>query len=313
MGGVTVEGVSHCVNSAIMLRPRGTLAKALYNKYLSDEHLDTLDKNEWYQVERERLKPEIFSLHVPLTLDKETEMFLDTSRKLSNSVLTQLCHSLIKFILGFFMTQTSINGWLGRGSMLVFSTSQFSKLTGRQVGEEGELADLGAGDGTTTKTMSAFFTRVTVTELSKPMRTSLQRAGFRVAEIDSWYDRKYDVVSCLNVLDRCDRPLTLLGQIRAGMKPGAMAIVAIVLPFKPYVEVGTKDHKPIEELPIKGNTFEDQVTSVIEDVLIPSGFIINSWAKVPYLCQGDLNQAYYWLHDAVFTLTLPPLDNKTQY
>lgn len=46
MGGVTVEGVSHCVNSAIMLRPRGTLAKALYNKYLSDEHLDTLDKNE---------------------------------------------------------------------------------------------------------------------------------------------------------------------------------------------------------------------------------------------------------------------------
>ncbi|KAK9502740.1 hypothetical protein O3M35_011450 [Rhynocoris fuscipes] len=46
MGGVTVEGVNDCVKNTVMLRPRGTLAKALYNKYLSDEHLDTLDKNE---------------------------------------------------------------------------------------------------------------------------------------------------------------------------------------------------------------------------------------------------------------------------
>ncbi|KAK9502737.1 hypothetical protein O3M35_011447 [Rhynocoris fuscipes] len=121
------------------------------------------------------------------------------------------------------------------------------------------------------------------------------------------------MVSCLNVLDRCDRPLTLLGQIRAAMKPGAMAVIAIVLPFKPYVEFGTKDHKPVEELPIKGNTFEDQVTSVIEDVLIPAGFIIRSWTRVPYLCQGDLNQAYYWLHDAVFTLTLPPNSVQVHY
>ncbi|KAK9502738.1 hypothetical protein O3M35_011448 [Rhynocoris fuscipes] len=67
--------------------------------------------------------------------------------------------------------------------MLVFSTSQFSQLTGRHQGEEGELADLGAGDGTTTKTMSAFFTKVTVTELSKPMRSLLERAGFRLVDI----------------------------------------------------------------------------------------------------------------------------------
>ncbi|KAK9502739.1 hypothetical protein O3M35_011449 [Rhynocoris fuscipes] len=65
---------------------------------------------QWYKVEEDRLKTEHYNLHVPLSLDKETEQFLDNSRNLSNSVLTQIYHSLVKFFLSFFMTQTSING-----------------------------------------------------------------------------------------------------------------------------------------------------------------------------------------------------------
>lgn len=59
-----------------------------------------------------------------------------------------------------------------------------------------------------------------------------------MAEVDTWYKRRYDMISCLNVLDRCDKPVSLLRQIKAALKPNAKAIIAIVLPFKPYVETG---------------------------------------------------------------------------
>jgi hypothetical protein len=39
-------------------------------------------------------------------------------------VLLQLWHSFAKSILSFFYTQTDINGYLGRGSMFVFSQDQ---------------------------------------------------------------------------------------------------------------------------------------------------------------------------------------------
>lgn len=50
---------------------------------------------------------------------------------------------------------------------------------------------------------------------------------------------KYDLISCLNLLDRCDKPLSLLADIKAALKPGTgRVLVAVVIPFKPYVEFG---------------------------------------------------------------------------
>ena len=57
--------------------------------------------------------------------------------------------------------------------------------------------------------------------------------------IDEWHSngRHYDVISCLNLLDRCDKPLTLLRHVRESLRPGSgRAVVAMVLPYKPYVE-----------------------------------------------------------------------------
>ena len=43
---------------------------------------------------------------------------------------------------------------------------------------------------------------------------------------------KYDAVSCLNLLDRCERPLTLIRQIKGALKPGGFLVLALVLPFR---------------------------------------------------------------------------------
>ncbi|CAH1398635.1 unnamed protein product [Nezara viridula] len=76
--------------------------------------------------------------------------------------------------------QRSLGWWLGRGSMFVLSKSQFAALSGRGPGQEGELVDLGAGDGSITAILQNFFSsRVTVTEVSKAMRPQLLKKGFR--------------------------------------------------------------------------------------------------------------------------------------
>lgn len=55
-------------------------------------------------------------------------------------------------------------------------------------------------------------------------------------------------------------------------------------------------------LPINGTCFEEQVKSVVDDVLTPAHFEVVSWSRVPYLCEGDLEQSYYWLDDVIFVL-----------
>ena len=62
-----------------------------------------------------------------------------------------------------------------------------------------------------------------------------------VLGINEWHDgtHKFDVISCLNLLDRCDQPGSLLHKIKDVLVPDTgRLIVATVLPFKPYVESG---------------------------------------------------------------------------
>lgn len=61
----------------------------------------------------------------------------------------------------------------------------------------------------------------------------------RVVDVDGWSqsDVRYDVIACLNLLDRCDRPISLLKEIRSSLKPDTGRLVlALVLPFRQYVE-----------------------------------------------------------------------------
>ncbi|XP_073884121.1 protein-L-histidine N-pros-methyltransferase isoform X5 [Macaca fascicularis] len=126
-----------------------------------------------------------------------------------------------------------------------------------------------------------------------------------VLGINEWQNTgfQYDVISCLNLLDRCDQPLTLLKDIRSVLEPTrGRVILALVLPFHPYVEnVGGKWEKPSEILEIKGQNWEEQVNSLPE-VFRKAGFVIEAFTRLPYLCEGDMYNDYYVLDDAVFVL-----------
>uniref|UniRef100_A0A1Y1KNU0 Methyltransferase-like protein 9 n=1 Tax=Photinus pyralis TaxID=7054 RepID=A0A1Y1KNU0_PHOPY len=227
-------------------RPRGSLARALYEKQMSDNYLDAFDKSLWYQCDLRQLPQDIAESFVQMHPDSDTLSFLQKAEDKSDWILTQIWHSLAKAFLGWFMTQTSINGWLRRGSMFVLSLSQFLKLMNRNEAWRGvSLLDLGAGDGEVTACIAPLFNNVFVTEVSQTMQMLLQKRGYELLEIDKWHSaRKYEVISCLNVLDRCDRPLLLLHQIKEALEYGGRALIAVVLPFSPYVETGTITHSP---------------------------------------------------------------------
>ena len=65
---------------------------------------------QWYKVDEDILSDPASRFYIRMSSDAETEEFLEKSSELSNDILTQIFHSVVKFILGFFMTQTSING-----------------------------------------------------------------------------------------------------------------------------------------------------------------------------------------------------------
>ena len=302
------------------------LASTIASKLKADEFWLNGDKRHFYAINPLQLidagkranvsavQP-IIDRFIEMFEDEATKDFISSSVDQADSVITQLWHSLAKSLLSFFYTQTDINGYLQRGSMFVFSEEQFKFLLEKgnifqlPVADNFKLGtamiDLGAGDGAPTQMMSRFFDEVHVTETSWSMRNLLNKKGFKVLEVESWSGPRpefYDMISCLNLLDRCEKPETLLNEIQGALKPGGLLLVALVLPFRPWVEFGSNrsSHKPIENLPISGETFESQAFSFIDYMTSKLQFQLLSWSRVPYLCEGDLAQSVYVLDDGLF-------------
>ncbi|XP_049874753.1 protein-L-histidine N-pros-methyltransferase isoform X2 [Pectinophora gossypiella] len=302
-----------------LYRPRSALARALYEKQINDRDLQEHDHNEWYRVDKSKLSPELQEKFVQLDPDEETKEFLSASIEKSTWVWTQIWYLLAKAVLKHFWSITDINGWLGRGSMFVLSEAQARKLLtaaqgaapapGAQQAAQGALVDIGAGDGEVSRRFAHIYAEKYATEISGSMRKALSNKGYSLLDIDEWWRaRTFDCVCMLNLLDRCSKPRTMLRQARASLRPASHLLLALVLPYKPYVEV-TPDHKPEERLPISGSTFEEQLSSFVSFMREEAGFELAAWSRAPYLCEGDFSQAYYWLDDSVYVFkptAIPP-------
>lgn len=127
-----------------------------------------------------------------------------------------------------------------------------------------------------------------------------------IEEEDKDRQRKFDCIGMFNVLDRCDRPFTMLSHIRNLLKPKTgLFVLAVVLPFRPFVELddGTR-RAPVEKLDVAtpSSAWEYGVRDIYENVLKPSGFEIEKISRVPYVSEGDHLAGAYVLDDAVFVL-----------
>ena len=284
-----------------------------------------------YACAESRLLPELREKFRALTRDAATDAFLmRASRRpyLVNWGQAAACTFLRKF-----MSLTDANAMLGRGKMHVLSEAHVADLLGARKKKneaaaapptEKLLLDVGAGEGEVTEKSrdGGGFDVVVATEASAPMVRRLRQKKFDVvlessdvstvtracAEATGKRIRAedgFDCVALLNVLDRCDTPFTLLGQLRKLLKDeGGVLVLAVVVPFRPFVEDGNAHRAPREALGLDPNgAWEAGVNQIWEKVLRPSGFAVERLARVPYISEGDQKHGAYILDDAVFVLS----------
>uniref|UniRef100_A0A0M3IPS4 Methyltransferase-like protein 9 n=1 Tax=Ascaris lumbricoides TaxID=6252 RepID=A0A0M3IPS4_ASCLU len=161
-----------------------------------------------------------------------------------------------------------------------------------------QMLDLGAGDGRVTSVLAQFYKNVAVTEASKVMEWRLAQRGFRVLPLDKWTNISgpLHLVSVLNLLDRHFDPVALLGDLyRLTSRTNALLLIAVVLPIRQYVEFHPtrKTTNADSKINVTGETLEEQASSLVEQVFIPSGFELIRWGKLPYLCEGDQNRVSF--------------------
>lgn len=77
------------------------------------------------------------------------------------------------------------------------------------------------------------------------------------------------------------RPEDLIKDLRDSVVPGTGRIViAVVLPFRPSVEVGSKWVAPSQRLPVTGSTAHQHAKSFAKDVFEPLGMKVEAISRV---------------------------------
>lgn len=258
---------------------------------------------------------------VQLGEDDCTRKFLLEARHRRSSVKDNVA-SLLKRYAGY--STTDANGTVDRGRMFIFGKYHIDALLPNLLSSVSPpppnkkpriLLDVGAGDGNITSQFAPAFDHVVCTEFSLPMVSRLRKRGFvattaKDETFQSMGKRSIDLVMFLNVLDRADKPLTMLKALKSLLKPETgRLLIAVVLPWCPFVEDGGQQRTPTEQLPMKGgkckekSTFEQSVKTLVENVFTPMGLEVESWSKLPYLCEGEQGgKEYYVLDDAIFVL-----------
>ncbi|KAJ1459504.1 DREV methyltransferase-domain-containing protein [Pelagophyceae sp. CCMP2097] len=174
------------------------------------------------------------------------------------------------------------------------------------------LLDVGAGPGHITLQLSPLFQRVSATEQSWPCARALRRLGFEVAhgpDIGFARGRTFDVVSLLNVLDRCADADGLLKQC-AGRLANAESrlVVALRLPVDAYQlhwnDTATPQSAPLPASVLAAETWEAGANAFARHVSCVTGLKLEVLSRIPYLAlaQGPdrPNDLFYALDDAVF-------------
>ncbi|CAD5228845.1 unnamed protein product [Bursaphelenchus okinawaensis] len=281
--------------------------------------VDSIDTYPWYNPNMILVHDDLKPIYYPLSVDDQTYEFLNTSISLSQNFCLQVFYGMCTIFLQTITTKTTINGILGRGRMFVFSSEQIGAFLGADTGgwdrSEKSVIDLGAGDGYVTKNFSPYFSKIYATEASTVMEYRLRQKGFEVLPKDDWTSKgPFNLISALNLLDRFFDPAKLLRDLfYVAKRDKCMVLMAIVLPIKQYVEFhpdGRRKTKADTVINVFGRHYEEHLNTFVTNVLRPNGFELVRWAKVPYLCEGDANGAYYKLDDAL--LLLKPIESFTQ-
>ena len=252
-----------------------------------------------YSIDRTSLGRDLACAVRELTPDAATFEFLDRQYAARHGRMRWAAHGVLRSCCSGF----TANGLLGTYGLHLLSIAQWQQLLGPH--RCGRLLDVGAGAGGVTRQLAASFASVTAVETSASLVRRLREEGIDARRADLTVapvpDAPYDAVSLLNVLDRCARPRTLVGNLVDALVPGGRLIVAMPLPYHPMYYAGPRTLAPMQQLPLGRGSWEEQATLLVERVLGPLGLELEVLSRAPYLSEGDRHTVFYEL-DAVIAI-----------
>ena len=246
------------------------------------------------------LPSELRDRFVQLEQDEAARAFLDAARVAPHGPWRLRAYGVLRS----FMSDYDAYGLLDMYPMHLLSALQLDRLLGE--GRRARVLDIGAGSGGVTQHAAELFQHVSATETSSMLKRSLRKRGFTVLDCDLSYAplpssiERFDAVLCLNVIDRCSHPLTLVRHARAALEVSGSLIVSVPLPLRPHVHVGRFTVDQEERLPQAQPSWEGGAASIARELLAPAGLELRSLSRAPYLCRGDATTPLYVLDAAVF-------------
>ncbi len=256
-----------------------------------------------YGCERTALPSTLARRFVRLGLGEEGRDYLERALTTRPGRAKTALHRVLRS----WMSDFDANGLLDMYPMHLLGTSQWKELLGETPGAR--HLDVGAGSGEITRTLSPLASETVTTEVSKMMARNLRRAGFRCLRSDlareEVPDPPYDLITCLNVLDRCERPRSLLSNLARALAPGGRLVIATPIPFDAFFYDGATSRDPVERLDLPRDSWEPSVARLATTVLEPLGLEVEAISRAPYLCRGDAERPLYVLDDALFVCRKP--------
>jgi len=161
--------------------------------------------------------------------------------------------------------------------------------------------DVGAGCGDVSRQLWPLCGKLWVTETSEVCRRHLARSGLfevwphELGSAGAAGERgTFDLVSMLNVLDRCKEPRALLDGARGFLSDGGCFLIAMPLPYLPAVLDGPgvkrpvlKDRllPPVDDVSVIASWEADKIRLL--ELLPRHGLQPVVYSRVPYLSGGD--------------------------
>jgi SAM-dependent methyltransferase len=255
-----------------------------------------------YGCDTALLQPSLAARFLQLGYDDEAQRFVAAALAAPHGALRTALYQALRRVLSDY----DAYGLLGMYPLHLLSAPQFEMLLHEvPKARPRVLLDVGAGHGGITARAAPLFDAVRVTEASAVMRRRLAARGYRVLRFDLAVDalpagERAHAVLCLNVLDRCEKPRTLLRHLGSALAPGGRLLLSVPLPLAAHVQRGGRTADPDEPLPEPCASWEASAASVVRELIEPARLSVVRFCRAPYLCHGDARSVLYALDAALF-------------
>eukprot|EP01064_Diplonema_japonicum_P012930 TRINITY_DN20279_c0_g1_i1.p2 TRINITY_DN20279_c0_g1~~TRINITY_DN20279_c0_g1_i1.p2 ORF type:complete len:242 (+),score=30.17 TRINITY_DN20279_c0_g1_i1:735-1460(+) len=215
--------------------------------------------------------------------------------------------------------------WTGNGEVFLTSREHVEDLLQDFPPAKRErMLDIGAGSGSVTKVWAGFFKEVVATEVAEKLVKDLKKnvencqAYLSDTAAPQWIggNENFDLVLCLNVLDRCASITKLLDEAIQAVAPGGRLVVGLPLPLR------QAQHRLGAAQELLWPPHTTQPCAFEHSVAWFSGYILNRYSgselkltrivRCPYLSKGPAKAPLSVLDTAIFVFDKPMTTSRVR-